>query len=64
MEVSSIIEDKKNLVGWKGQEKVQGVDVVIVQHYGEGSRFGNFPLNFPISARSVIEAAALARGYR
>lgn len=64
MEVSSTIGDKKPLVGWKGQEKVQGVDEVIVQHYGEGSRFGIFPLNFPILARSVIEAAALAHGYR
>lgn len=39
MEVSAI-EDKKKLVGWEGQEKVQGVDAFIVQHRGAGSSLG------------------------
>ena len=51
-------------MGWEGQEKVQGFDVVIVQHYEAGSRFGNFPVTFPVLARSVSEAAALAHGHR
>lgn len=40
------------MVGWEGQEKVQGV-VIIVWLCGAGSRSGDFPVNFPISAVSM-----------
>lgn len=41
------------MVGWEGKEKVQGADVIIVWLCGAGSRSGDFPVNFPISAVSV-----------
>lgn len=37
--------------------------MVIVQQYGAGCRLGNFPGNFPVLARFVTEAAALAHGH-